>query len=141
MTILSYEQSRLQPLDSDLEVERRVDTLIGRAHQRQLWLLFLDEERVQLPLLIPVEHLPSELPEAGGSSFALAIHDTARTVGAASVVIVLEELHGPEITARDRAWAKAIHEACEAEGVPVRGILLSHRGGVRWMPQHDYLAA
>lgn len=140
MMIPTYEQTRLEPLLTDAEIERRIDALIGRANQRQLWLLFLDDEQVQLPLLIPVDHLPARLADDGADSFALAIHDTARTVGAASVVIVMEELHGPEITARDREWARVIHSACDREGMPVRGIVLSHQGGVRWMPQDDYRA-
>lgn len=141
MAIPTYEQSRLEPLLTDAEIVRRVGALIGRADRRQLWLLFLDDEQVQLPLLIPVDHLPAELPDDGAGLFAMAVHDTARTVGGASAVFVIEELHGPEITAHDREWARAIHSACDREGMPVRGILLSHRDGVRWMPQDDYRTA
>ena len=141
MTIPTYEEARLAPLVTDVEIERRVDALIGRANQRQLWLVFLDDEQVQLPLLIPVDHLPAELPDDDARRFAISISDTARAVGAHSVVLVLEELHGPDITAGDREWARAMHSACDEEGIAVRGILLSHRGGVRWIPQDDYRAA
>lgn len=140
MTIPTYEQARLEPLLTDAAIERRVDALIGRASRRALWLLFLDDDQVQLPLLIPVDHLPAELPDDGAGQFAMAVHDTARTVGGTWVIFVIEELHGPGITSRDRDWARAIHSACDREGMPVRGILLSHRDGVRWIPRDDYRA-
>ena len=38
----------------------------------------------------------------------------------------------------DTAWATAIHDEFDAQGVPVRGILLSHRRGIRWIAQDDY---
>ena len=57
---LPYEETQLLPLTTDQDVERRVADLIGRANSRQLWLLFLDEFDIQLPLLIPIEGLPFE---------------------------------------------------------------------------------
>jgi hypothetical protein len=60
MTFTPYEETQLLPLTTDDQIERRVADLVGRAHTRQLWLLFLDEVDVQLPLLIPLEGLPLE---------------------------------------------------------------------------------
>lgn len=132
------DDTRERPLANPIEIENRVTELLVHANQRQLWLMFLDDEQVQLPLLIPVDSLPGELTEADARAFALAIGDTARQLDAASVLIVLEELHEGELTDRDRTWARLLHAACDAQGTAVRGILLCHNRGVRWMPQDDY---
>src|ERR1700753_2073346 len=39
------------PLGTDSDIQARVERLVGRAIQRQLWLLFLDHLAVELPLL------------------------------------------------------------------------------------------
>ncbi|WP_168627787.1 hypothetical protein [Cryobacterium sp. BB307] len=134
----SHDDTRERPLTNPIEIENRVTELLVHANQRQLWLMFLDDEQVQLPLLIPVDSLPGELTEDDARAFALAIGDTARNLDAASVLIVLEELHDGQLTDRDRAWARLLHAACDAQGTVVRGILLCHMRGVRWMPQDDY---
>ena len=59
----NFEETRLQPLTTDALVQERVADLIGRAIQHQLWFLFVDDEQVQLPLIIPVGELPAR-PDA-----------------------------------------------------------------------------
>jgi hypothetical protein len=134
----NQDDTRERPLTNPIEIENRVTDLLVHANQRQLWLMFLDDEQVQLPLLIPVDSLPGELTEDDARAFALAIGDTASRLDAASVLIVLEELHDGELTDRDRTWARLLHAACDRDGTVVRGILLCHKRGVRWMPQDDY---
>lgn len=132
-----YQEARLQPLTSDVLIEERVRAIIGRASRHQLWFLFLDEHDVQLPLMIPLDELP---PSPGDT-----VHELARGMGQAmqaadarSVVVVIERYASPALTPSDVAWARGIHEAFELEGVALRGILLSHNRGVRWVAQDDY---
>ena len=53
-------------------------------------------------------------------------------------IVVIERFASSDLTAADTAWATAIHDEFDAQGVPVRGILLSHRRGIRWIAQDDY---
>jgi hypothetical protein len=132
----AYEDSTLVPLSTDALVRERAAALIGRAIRRQLWVMFLDEDDVQLPVLVPIEGLPAE-PEAG-DQLARALRELVDRVAAHSVVLVLERYGGEELTASDRAWASALHDATAAGAVRLRGILLSHRRGVGWVAQDDY---
>lgn len=133
----SYEATTRQPLTSPVLIEERVRALIGRACRRQLWFLFLDDNQVQLPLLIPFDDLPSAPGET--------VHDLARAMGramdaagASSMIVVLERYASSALTASDLAWARALHDSFELDERELRGILLSHNRGVRWVAQDDY---
>lgn len=58
--------------------------------------------------------------------------------GAKSIVVVIERYASSALAPADVAWAKAIHEAFGLEGLCLRGLLLSHNRGVRWIAQDDY---
>lgn len=133
----SYQDARAQPLVSQVLIEERVRALIGRASRRQLWFLFLDENQVQLPLLIPLDDYPSS-PDASVHHLARAIGQAMETAGADSVVVVIERYAASALAPADVGWAKAIHDAFDLEGLRLRGLLLSHNRGVRWVAQDDY---
>lgn len=132
----AYEDSTLVPLSTDALIQERAAALIGKAIRRQLWVMFLDENDVQLPVLMPIEGLPAE-PEAE-NLLSKALRELVDGVGAHSVILMLERYGGEELTASDRAWASALHDATGVGAVRLRGILLSHRRGVRWVAQDDY---
>jgi hypothetical protein len=133
-----YDESTLTPLDSDRLIEARVTQLIGRANMRQLWLLFLDEDSVQLPVLIPIDGLPSHPNPTNVDRIAGNIAELMDGIGAAAVILVWER-YGPEkLGATDAEWALALHEACEENRIRLRAMLLSHKAGVRWIAQDDY---
>lgn len=133
----NFEETRLQPLTTDALVQERVADLIGRAIQHQLWFLFLDDEQVQLPLIIPVGELPAR-PDAFLGTIAANLHEAMEAAAASAVIVVIERYADAGLTAADRAWARAVHDAFEQAGIAVRAILLSHRRGVRWVAQDDY---
>ncbi|WP_394771270.1 hypothetical protein [Lacisediminihabitans sp.] len=110
---------------------------MGRACRRQLWFLFLDEHQVQLPLIIPVGDPPTR-PDASVSTLAAGISAAMESVDAASVIVVIERFADQAVTPADTAWARAIDEQFGERGVRVRGFLLSHRRGVRWLAPDDY---
>ena len=132
-----FEETRLQPLTTDALIEARVADLIGRANQRQLWFLFLDEAQVQLPLMIPIDGLPAR-PDPTIGNLVHLVAEAMAMEDARSVVAVIERYADATLTVADQEWARALHDAFAQQQVPLRGILLSHRRGVRWVAQDDY---
>lgn len=132
----TYDEAKLQPLTTDALIEQRVAELLGRAVKRQLWLMFLDEQDVQLPLLVPLDGMP-QLPPTDGSLDAL-LGQLGDVADAKSFIFVLERYADAELTPADIAWAAALHSACDAADIRLRGILVSHKRGVRWVAQDDY---
>ena len=137
MTI-NYSTARDHPLVTDELIEQRVSDLVGRACRRQLWLLFLDEDDVQLPILMPTDDFPvSPLPEYV-RALSRGVSEIVEATDAAQVILVWERYAGAELTAVDRAWARQLHDECVDDGVRVRAQLLSHKRGVRWIAPEDY---
>jgi hypothetical protein len=133
--MISHEDAILEPLTTDALIEKRVADLIGRANQRQLWVLFLDEFDVQSPVLIPIEGLP-DAPSGVGPGIALRL--AAEEVGATSIVLVWERYASAALSSSDREWIRAVTESCSEADVRVRAVLLSHREGVRWVAPDDW---
>lgn len=133
----SYPDTTTQPLTSQVLVEDRVRALIGRACRHQLWFLFLDDNQVQLPLMIPLDDLPSA-PDDSVHDLARAMGQAMEAAGAESIIVVIERYASAVLTAADIAWAKSIHDAFDLESLHLRGVLLSHNRGVRWVAQDDY---
>lgn len=62
----------------------------------------------------------------------------AREIDAAKLVFVWERTGPAASTPADRAWARALGEACRTEGIEVRAQLILHDDGVRWFAPDDY---
>ena len=132
-----YDDTVTQPLTTDALIEERVAALVGRACRRQIWFMFVDKEHRQLPLIMPVSD-PPMLPDATVSALARNIDQSVESIDAHSVIVVLERYADAVFTAADKAWARALSEAFDTAGLPVRAVLVSHRHGVRWFAQDDY---
>lgn len=132
-----YEYTVTQPLTSDDLIEARVSALVGRACRRQIWFLFVDSENVQLPLIIPVADPPTQ-PDAVVSQLTENIAQGVEQLDARSVIVVLERYAGPQFSAADKAWARALSNGFDEAGLPVRAVLVSHSHGVRWFAADDY---
>ena len=130
----------LLPLDSEARIEERVSALIGRAARRQIWFLFVDEYDAQLPLLLPIEDHPSRPDDDDVDRFAILLDQLAETSDARGTIVVIERFADAALTRSDLAWAAAMQEASARSSVTLRGILLSHSSGVRWIAPDDYLA-
>ncbi len=120
---------------TDADVLARVRDLVGPATtDRQLWILFVDGDGRQAPVVSPVSDLPPR-PDALvprlGALLARVVPGLRTGLGRGSVVLTLER-HGPDAPRpSDRDWAQALTDACIAASVELRGIFLSTRGGVR----------
>ena len=132
--------NRLTPLHSDTLIEDRVRDLIGRANRRQLWLIFLDEYDVQLPLLIPIDGLPSQPDAAGTTAVVTNVLELMDEIGAVGLVMVWERYGPSTLTPQDTAWAQSMAAACLGARLRLRAMLLSHRSGVRWIAPDDYIS-
>lgn len=137
MTIPAYESTVTEPLTSDALIHERVAALVGRACRRQFWLFFLDEHSVQLPLLVPIGDPPSH-PQPESVALIGMVEHAAEAVGAVSLVVVIERYADETLTPSDLAWAAWLDDAFREHEIALRGILLSHRRGVRWVARDDY---
>jgi hypothetical protein len=125
-------------LAADETLLDRVRDIVEGAYRRQLWLMFLDEEHRQLPIVIPhdVPSSPNRSHRAGFRPFIAELVDEIRPT---SIVAVLER-PGPDIVRRgDREWFAVVDDACRAAGVVPRGPILVHDDGFRWIASEDLL--
>jgi hypothetical protein len=111
--------------------------MIGKARNRQLWMLFTDESNVQLRELIPLENYPISPADSEAEYLAASIKAVMENLGAARVIFVWERCQSERTTPAERAWAKSLAAACQEEGIAVRAQLISHRNGVSWFPSDD----
>jgi hypothetical protein len=128
------------PLTTDDDVVERVRDLVGVAARRQFWLLLLDADDCQLPFVLPMADYPPSPDDGAPEVVAGAGAQFARELGASQVVVVWERRLSEVATPLDKAWARGVADAFRAEGVRLRGQLLSHRTGVRWLAPDEYLA-
>ena len=138
MPPLPYEDVRDIALTTDEDVLTRVTDLLTHAHRRQIWLMFLDEGACELPLLMP-SYVPRRPEKHALEPFSEFVGGLFEETAAASMVIVFERPGSDTISDGDREWLRLIHAACLAEDIPLRGPLLAHNRGVRWVAPEDYL--
>lgn len=133
---ITAEQAASEPLLTDEHIRARVADLLGTAYRRQVWLLFLDDRDVQLPMLLPIADYP---PAPGDAAHRLAdaASAIAREIGAAAIVVVWERRLGEQATRADTAWASRLAACLDERSVRVRAQLLCHRGGVRLLDPAD----
>ncbi|MDP3209906.1 MAG: hypothetical protein Q8M65_12225, partial [Rhodoglobus sp.] len=94
---LQFDEAHAVPLETDDDVLDRVRDLVRNAIRHQVWLMFLDRERRQLPVL-----MPTDIPPMPGDDDAERIGDFIRGVAsdedAAHVILVLERVGPPELS-------------------------------------------
>ncbi|MDN5917890.1 MAG: hypothetical protein L0I76_22805 [Pseudonocardia sp.] len=123
-------------LRTDADLLDRVRLLIGpAARDRQLWIVFIDGDGRQVPVMMPISDMP-ERPEPGTTAGLTTVlgglrPDLVTADGEGSVALVLER-HGPDhVLPRDRDWAEALTRAGADGEVALRGLFLSTPGGVQ----------
>jgi len=138
MTPIDRRQADLEPLTTDALIEQRVESLIGKAQNRQIWLLFLDQNQVQSPLVLPVSDVPVAPAPDDLDNWCELIRGTTQAVDAGDVIVVIERYAPDRLTDADRGWARMLSDGCRVAGVTLRAVLLSHRHGVRLLAAEDY---
>src|SRR3954464_14661919 len=129
------EEVRNSPLITAADIENRVRDLIAHAIVRKIWLLLLDAERVQLPVLMPIEGLPDR-PTSGASMgpFLKAVCGEPTK----EVVVVWERPGGPQLRSADREWLRFVAAGLMEAGLGSAGMVLSHTKGTRWLPGSEW---
>ncbi|MQA13092.1 MAG: hypothetical protein GEV09_02690 [Pseudonocardiaceae bacterium] len=126
------------PLLTDADVVLRVEQLVGpAAADRTLWIMWVDGDGRQAPVVMPVEDLPRR-PESdmldGLAAVLGGLRDELVTdLGSGSVILTLERLGPDRVSPDDRTWVDALATSCERAEMGLRGVFLSTRGGVRRM--------
>ncbi len=132
---MSYDESLRTPIRTAGDVEERVRALVGAAITRKVWLLFLDEEDVQLPVIIPIEELPERAPEE--DALVPLLRSLRESVH--SVIVVFERPGGRVLSRSDRAWVRSLNAGVLRANVRSAGLVLSHDTGVRWLSPDDWI--
>jgi hypothetical protein len=139
---------REAPLTDDILLAERVAFLLERASTRQLWMMFLDADDVQCPMLMPCAGLPADPAQPAGTGVTGPL-TAAQLLGSrvaelldgtdlAQVVFAWERPGGSRPDDRERAWARELAAACTGAGGRVRAQFLVHDRGVRPLTPDDY---
>jgi hypothetical protein len=127
----------LPPLRTDEEVFDRVRELVGAACTHQLWIMFVDGDGRQLPVIVPIADVPRHPDHRGFAGLARVLRglrgELVTDRGPGAVIVTRERTGDDAVLAADREWAAALAEVCRTAGVALRATFLSTPGGVRWL--------
>ena len=121
------------PLLTTADMVGRIEDLLAPGiNPGQLWVLFLDARRRQLPAVMPIERVPV-LPDGTVlGNLARALRSAGP--GFAWVIFVLERLGSDGVTGVDRRWAAALRTATAKENLSVAGIFVMTPDTVKAIP-------
>jgi hypothetical protein len=137
MSIPRYDDVRDESLESDQKLLERTQLLLEHALRRQVWLMFLDDEEHQLPLVMP-SYVPRSPGARDAARFAQFLRQVVEQCDATSIVITLERPGHDGVSEVDGEWFRLIAKACAIAELPLRGPMLCHDRGVRWIAHEDY---
>lgn len=136
-SIPKYLDTRDLSLGADDDLLARVDSLLGSASSRQVWLMFLDSNDCQLPTLMPA-YVP-EVPEPDdGEWLEHMLGAITRDTDVATVVTIFERPGAMDLTSSDCSWLRQLSAASAEAGIARRGPFLCHNGGVRWVLADEF---
>lgn len=121
-------------LSTRADLDERIRQLIPCATQRQLWLLLLDDDDVQMPVMVPIGDLPLwGAPETAGGADGEGLVELLRSVGrefhAVSFVFVLERPGPAVLDSDDVSWLQHLLTADDHPGCAVRAVYVCHESG------------
>lgn len=135
-------------LPTDEGLRSHLEFLLQRANLRQLWLIFLGDDRIVGPLM-PSTSLPPdpdelhETEDLGALPFPEVLShrlpSLVDAVGADAMVFVWERPGGEGVGREDGRWARGMADGCRARGIRIRAQFLLHDGGLRPLVPDDYL--
>lgn len=121
------------PLTTDADVLDRVGSCIDQQSRarRSLWLMFLDSDGIQLPVLVPVDDMPEHPAPADARALCHVIaHVLLDAAPGGSAVISLTRPGTGVVRGSDQQWNNALHKAAASEGAMIRMVCLATKDGV-----------
>lgn len=119
-----------RPLDTTSALLDRFEEFLHRALRRQLWICFLDDDLVQLPLVVPVEDVPVRPRAEPLAGLLDAFEEVGRHVGASRLVVVLERPGPGAARTSDAAWTEAVTSGLEGRSLSLHALLVCSDDGV-----------
>ena len=119
------------------DVHEHLLAVVGpeRDGPRTLWVLFLDSEERALPLVIPIDSLPTMVDRTTVANLAHTLRTLVAENGpGGSVAFGLVRRAGGDRGTFEAGWSEALREAMDAVGVPVRAIVAIGRDRSRVLP-------
>lgn len=132
-----------EPLPDDAAIEQRLRELLltsGPPRARTLWVVFIGPDDRQLPVIVPVDDVPSHPDPGLLNGLARACGTLVSADGAdagGSVVFTLERPGSARIRAGDEAWFTGLRHSAAAASLAVRGIYLITSAGLRPLTLDD----
>ena len=136
-------------LDHDDTLRDVLQVLLQSAIRRQMWLMFMDDRGCLGDPLMPMDDYPDDpnevvdVDDLGSVTEAHVLMHRAgmlrEMTGNVSVLFAWERVGNETITDDDRAWARAMADAAQTLGVPLRAQFIVHSDGVRQLHPDDYL--
>lgn len=137
------------PLTDDILLADRIGLLLEHAIRRQFWMLFLTDQDVLAPAVMPCTDLPEDPTQitvtadlgAVGNAELLAtrVAQIMEAYDLAQAVFVWERRGGPRVGDEERRWAQELASACARVGARVRAQFILHDRGLRVLAPDDYL--
>jgi hypothetical protein len=103
------------PVRSAAELTDRIATLVDPPvfSRRELWLLWIDSDGLQLPLIVPVDDIPVGFDDRLAPGL-LALHDGATdSAEGFHLALVLCRPGRPTPTGDDHEWAARLHDVLD----------------------------
>ncbi|MBF4577414.1 hypothetical protein [Frondihabitans sp. VKM Ac-2883] len=116
------------------DLDERIRQLIPCATQRQLWLLLLDGDDVQMPVMVPIGDLPlwggSDVKGgADGEGLIELLRSVSDEFHAVSYVFVLERPGSAALDSDDVSWLEHLLTCGDRAGFTVRAAYVCHESG------------
>lgn len=122
-----------QPLHTDADLLRWARFINHGLDpvRRTLWVMYLDRDDVPLPVILPVEEMPSE-PDSTAPQVARNLAKVGLDMAPGGAMVVMLERPGPARRApADDAWHSLIRREVASCGVRLRAMFLAARGQVQ----------
>lgn len=141
---------RERVFDRDDDLQDAVRQLLRNAIRRQMWLLFLDDQRRLGDLIMPMDDYPhdpdgmvttEDLGTIPCSRLLMQRCEMVREASESGAVVLVWERPGPRaLDVATRRWACAMAVDAHELDVPLRAQFLLHDDGIRQLHPDDYLA-
>ncbi|GAA4926813.1 hypothetical protein EV188_10844 [Actinomycetospora succinea] len=121
---------------TDDDVHDRVAAIVGpAARDGCVWLMLVDGDRRQTPVVIPIgdspRHPETHLVAGLRDMLAHLAGQLATDAGPGACLFALERFGPRETGPADEEWARALHGAASGAGLGTVGVFLSTPDGVR----------